>query len=266
MLNLECCISARGERWPDPGSRSSSVPRRPPSTCSRLGVDCVTLANNHALDYGEGLLDTIDPFAPRASRRSERERRQEARRAGRARGGRLPPRGCRGHRPPARFAADERTPGVAYARWPRRPSWLGRGRVAAPRSRRRARHAALGPEHGGEPPGEDPRCSSGAARAGATVVAGHSAHVFHGIEGPVLYDLGDFVDDYATHPVLRNDLGLLFLLTLDAHGPVVWRRCRSSSTSAGPAWPTVRTRHGSGIASRTRAGSSARQWTSMTAV
>src|SRR5207249_4431134 len=56
--------------------------------------------------------------------------------------------------------------------------------------------------------------------AGATLVAGHSAHVFHGVQGRVLYDLGDFVDDYATDPVLRNDLGLLFLVTLDGKAPV----------------------------------------------
>jgi hypothetical protein len=34
----------------------------------------------------------------------------------------------------------------------------------------------------------------------------------------VLYDLGDFVDDYAVDRRLRNDLGLLFLLDLDAGG------------------------------------------------
>jgi len=45
--------------------------------------------------------------------------------------------------------------------------------------------------------------------AGATLVAGHSAHVFHGIADRVLYDLGDFVDDSAADPYLRNDLGLL---------------------------------------------------------
>jgi hypothetical protein len=42
----------------------------------------------------------------------------------------------------------------------------------------------------------------------------------HGVAGPVLYDLGDFLDDYRVDPVLRNDLGLLFLVTLDARGPV----------------------------------------------
>jgi poly-gamma-glutamate synthesis protein (capsule biosynthesis protein) len=51
--------------------------------------------------------------------------------------------------------------------------------------------------------------------AGAALVAGHSAHVFHGLEPGVLYDLGDFVDDYALDPVLRNDLGLLFLVTFE---------------------------------------------------
>ena len=37
-----------------------------------------------------------------------------------------------------------------------------------------------------------------------------SAHVFHGAEPGVLYDLGDFLDDYAVNSRLRNDLGLLF--------------------------------------------------------
>jgi len=43
--------------------------------------------------------------------------------------------------------------------------------------------------------------------------------VFHGVEGRVLYDLGDFVDDYAVDSVLRNDLGLLFTVTLEDDGP-----------------------------------------------
>jgi poly-gamma-glutamate synthesis protein (capsule biosynthesis protein) len=62
--------------------------------------------------------------------------------------------------------------------------------------------------------------ATGLLDIGATVIAGHSAHVFQGVEGSVLYDLGDFIDDYATDPVLRNDLGLLVLLTLDGDGPI----------------------------------------------
>jgi poly-gamma-glutamate synthesis protein (capsule biosynthesis protein) len=47
--------------------------------------------------------------------------------------------------------------------------------------------------------------------AGADLVAGHSAHVFHGVGwngGPVLFDLGDVLDDYRVDPRLRNDLGI----------------------------------------------------------
>jgi poly-gamma-glutamate synthesis protein (capsule biosynthesis protein) len=51
--------------------------------------------------------------------------------------------------------------------------------------------------------------------AGADLVAGHSAHLFHGVErigdGLVAYDLGDALDDYAIDADLRNDLGLFAL-------------------------------------------------------
>jgi hypothetical protein len=52
------------------------------------------------------------------------------------------------------------------------------------------------------------------------LIAGHSAHVPHGARDRVLYDLGDFVDDYVADEQLRNELGLLFLVDLDpADGP-----------------------------------------------
>src|SRR5918994_7130748 len=61
VLNLECCISNRGERWPELGKPFFF--RAPPDAIrhlERLGVDCVTLANNHALDFGrDALLDTF---------------------------------------------------------------------------------------------------------------------------------------------------------------------------------------------------------------
>jgi hypothetical protein len=77
-----------------------------------------------------------------------------------------------------------------------------------------------GPNMTSEPVGHVRRAAAALVEAGATLVAGHSAHVPHGVAGPVLYDLGDFLDDYRVDPRLRNDLGLLFLVTLDGHGPV----------------------------------------------
>src|SRR5213082_894862 len=61
VLNLECCISDRGSPFADP--RKPFFFRAPPVAAERLaelGVDAVTLANNHALDYGPvALLDTV---------------------------------------------------------------------------------------------------------------------------------------------------------------------------------------------------------------
>jgi poly-gamma-glutamate capsule biosynthesis protein CapA/YwtB (metallophosphatase superfamily) len=57
--------------------------------------------------------------------------------------------------------------------------------------------------------------------AGADVFWGHSAHVVQGIElmdgSPILYDTGDFVDDYAVDPDLRNDQSALFVLQVGLH-------------------------------------------------
>ena len=66
-----------------------------------------------------------------------------------------------------------------------------------------------------EPQPEVRRAAGSLARMGATLIAGHSAHVFHGVAGRVLFDLGDFVDDYRVDPTLRNDLGLLWFVELD---------------------------------------------------
>jgi len=40
------------------------------------------------------------------------------------------------------------------------------------------------------------------------------------VAGRILYDLGDFLDDYRVDRRLRNDLGLLFLVTMDTDGPI----------------------------------------------
>jgi poly-gamma-glutamate capsule biosynthesis protein CapA/YwtB (metallophosphatase superfamily) len=59
LLNLECCISERGE--PVPKTFNFRAPRAAVETLVHLNVGCVTLANNHALDYGvDALLDTFE--------------------------------------------------------------------------------------------------------------------------------------------------------------------------------------------------------------
>lgn len=59
--------------------------------------------------------------------------------------------------------------------------------------------------------------------AGADIIHGHSSHVFQGIEiyknKVIMYDTGDFIDDYAVDPVLRNDQSCLFTITIDKYSP-----------------------------------------------
>ena len=54
---------------------------------------------------------------------------------------------------------------------------------------------------------------------GADIYYGHSAHVFQGVEiyrgKPILYDTGDFIDDYAVDPEMRNDRSFLFKIFLE---------------------------------------------------
>lgn len=54
---------------------------------------------------------------------------------------------------------------------------------------------------------------------GVNIVHGHSAHVVQGVEryrdGIILYDTGDFIDDYMIDQQLRNDLSFLFTIEIE---------------------------------------------------
>jgi poly-gamma-glutamate capsule biosynthesis protein CapA/YwtB (metallophosphatase superfamily) len=223
VLNLECCISDRGEPWSSPGKPFFF--RAPPVAAdllAQLGVDCVTLANNHALDFGEqALLDTLDHLASAgiawvgAGPNVERARRPVTLTA--KGGSRLAVVGLTDH--PEGYAAGPSSAGVAFTELGDQvPGW------ATEAIRETHADAVLVTPHWGPNMTSSPvphvrRAGRALVEAGASLVAGHSAHVFHGVEDRVLWDLGDFLDDYAVDPVLRNDLGLLFLVTIDAGGP-----------------------------------------------
>ncbi len=222
VVNLECAISDRGSRWPDP--TKPFFFRAPPAAAEELaslGVDCVTLANNHALDYGpEALLDTlarldrvgIETVGAGADLRAARRPAVLA-----ANGTTLAVIGFTDH--PADYAAGPGRPGVAFAD-------LWRGRTEWPRSAIAGIDTDIvlatphwGPNMVTAPVPHVRRAARELQDAGATVIAGHSAHVFHGIADRVLFDLGDFIDDYAVDERLRNDLGLLFLVVFESTRP-----------------------------------------------
>jgi poly-gamma-glutamate capsule biosynthesis protein CapA/YwtB (metallophosphatase superfamily) len=224
VLNLECCMSARGRPWGAPGKPFHfRAPPRAVELLRLLRVGCVTLANNHALDYGpQALLDTLGHLAAAGiATVGAGPDLDEARHPAvlDAAGLRVAVVGATDH--PADFAATPDRPGVAYADLAGgTPEWLlGSVRDAAAHADVVLVTPHWGPNMTQAPVPHVRRAAAALLEAGATLVAGHSAHVPHGVGGRVLFDLGDFLDDYAVDPGLRNDLGLLFLLTVDRRGP-----------------------------------------------
>jgi poly-gamma-glutamate capsule biosynthesis protein CapA/YwtB (metallophosphatase superfamily) len=220
LVNLECCVSRRGLPWQAPGKPFHF--RAPPEAVgvlTELGVDCVTLANNHALDFGyEALEDTLRHLADAGIATVGAGRTREEARAPavlEANGTSVAVVGVTDH--PEDFAATDDTPGVAYARLDEGvPGWLTTliGDLAV------TYDVVVVTPHWGPNMTTEPlpyvrRAAKSLLEAGATLIAGHSAHVFHGVEGPILYDLGDLIDDYARDRTLRNDLGLAFRVLID---------------------------------------------------
>jgi poly-gamma-glutamate capsule biosynthesis protein CapA/YwtB (metallophosphatase superfamily) len=221
LCNLECCVSERGRRT----ERIAGKPfffRAPPAAAGALaavGTTAVSLANNHALDYEErALADTVEHLseagvsAAGAGASVERARRGAVIAAGDSSVGVL---AITDH--PREYAARSDAPGVAFADLRAGlPDWIP---IELARLRAEADLVVAFPHWGPNMAAEPARWQRKRARqlvaAGADLVAGHSAHVFHGVEWvdgrPVLYDLGDALDDYRIDRVLRNDLGILAL-------------------------------------------------------
>ena len=226
VLNLECCLSTRGERWPDKTYYFRGDPGWAVPALEAAGTTCVSLGNNHVLDFGAtALADTrrslsaagighagagpdwdaaIEPAFVSAGPLDVAviglsERWQE-------------------------YRAGEDEPGTAYL-----PLTLD-----SPETRRtvtrlldRVHEADLdlvvaslhwAPNWAEYPEPAHREFGRWLVEQGVDVVHGHSAHVAQGVEvhlgRPIFYDTGDVVDDYSTKPELRNDRSFLFVLEL----------------------------------------------------
>ncbi|MBI2942085.1 MAG: CapA family protein [Chloroflexi bacterium] len=237
IVNLECVISDRGQRW----SRTPKVfhfRALPPALDSleAAGIDVVGLANNHVLDYEEvALLDMLERLRLRsiASAGAGRDLAEATRPAVvTASGVRVAVLALTDNEPG--WAAARDRPGTHYI--PISTDKPVRQHMAncIDEARQRADFVVVsahwGPNMVLRPPPHHRAFAHMVIDLGVDLFVGHSAHVFQGIEWhdgkPILYDAGDFVDDYAVDPVLRNDWALLFLATLGLAG-------NSSAPSAG---------------------------------
>lgn len=223
VCNLECAISDRGELWSQtPKEFHFRSDAKNVEVLSAAGINAVSLANNHVLDFGyEALSDTINILDKRAIQHV-------------GAGQTLP----EAYRPAIvscgvsniglvsftdnepEWEAGEKRSGIFYV-----PTEMGdrRAKILFEVVKKAKQvvdtlivSAHWGPNWGYEPPRGHITFAHALVEAGADVVFGHSGHVFRGVEiyrdRPILYCAGDFVDDYAIDPVERNDESFVFVL------------------------------------------------------
>jgi poly-gamma-glutamate capsule biosynthesis protein CapA/YwtB (metallophosphatase superfamily) len=221
--NLECVLTGRIEpAFPGKTFHFRSDPDNV-AALEAAGIDAVSLANNHVLDFGpRALVEMLEMLDRRgighagAGAHLAEARRPAVTDVGGVRVGLL----AASDNEPGWAATDAR-PGIFHL--PTDPASPGVREQLLPAVRDAAGRVDLlvvslhwGSNWGFRPPVGHRSLADTLIACGADVVFGHSAHVFRGIEvrrgRPIIYGAGDFVDDYAVHPVERNDQSLVVLV------------------------------------------------------
>lgn len=200
------------------------------------GIDMVSNANNHSLDFGPAaMLDMLRRLdragiAHAGAGANVAEARQAALDMTRD-GTRIAVVSCTDNEP--EWAAGDEAPGIHYVRADSDdPS--ARALTAEVRRLRSLADTVIVSTHWGgnwgyRPPLEHRMLGRALVQAGADIVFGHSCHVFRGVEvaghGVIIYSAGDFVDDYAVDEVERNDWSFVFLVEV-TRGRMVRLRLR----------------------------------------
>src|SRR5215207_485835 len=224
IINLECAITEHRRPW----SRTPKVFhfRADPEAIEALKsarVDACSLANNHTLDFEErGLLDTVAYLEAAGIRYAGAGRNLEEAARPVLLDGEVALVAFTDNEPP--FAAGPDKPGTNYLPVSTEPEVLRRVEEAIGAARDAGARTVVFSNHWGpnmvrRPPEAFRRFARAVVDRGADVYYGHSAHVFQGVEvyrgKPILYDTGDFIDDYAVDPELRNDRSFLCLVSVE---------------------------------------------------
>jgi poly-gamma-glutamate synthesis protein (capsule biosynthesis protein) len=230
IANLECALTRHAQPW----ARSWKMYhfRADPSAVRFLAaahINACSLANNHTLDFeARGLVDTLNTLDAAGIRHAGAGLDSAAAAA--------PALLEVGSAAPCRvalvaftdnqadFAAGPAQPGTNYAKVSLDAGTLARVADAIAQARSQGADWVVFSNHWGanfveRPAADFRRFARRVIELGADVYYGHSAHLCQGIEihrgRPILYDTGDFIDDYAVDPLLRNDRSCLFKLMFE---------------------------------------------------
>jgi poly-gamma-glutamate synthesis protein (capsule biosynthesis protein) len=232
IVNLECALTTHLRPW----TRTEKMFhfRADPEAVQVLQaahIDACTLANNHILDYEEqGLRDTLRVLDASGIRHAG----AGANAAEAAAPAIIEVQGaspCRvallsytDNEPD--FAATTKHPGTNYLEVSLNDATMARIANSITQAREQGADLVVFSNHWGpnfveHPSAEFRSFARRVIELGADIYHGHSAHICQGIEiyqgKPILHDTGNFIDDYAVHPLLRNDRSCLFKVMFE-HG------------------------------------------------
>jgi poly-gamma-glutamate synthesis protein (capsule biosynthesis protein) len=226
IVNLECTVASGGQRRPGRTYYFRADPEWAIPALEEAGVAVASLANNHLLDFGPAALaETREHLAdagiahPGAGADRETAVEPATVEIG---GVRVAVVALTDQS--ASYAAGPSAPGTAFTslsverlRVRRRlRAVIDAARAAEPDLVVASLH--WGPNWEVEPSDDQRRTARWLIDNGVDVVHGHSAHVIQGVETyrgrPIVYDAGDFVDDYVIKPDLHNDRSFLFELVV----------------------------------------------------
>ncbi|MGI5837725.1 MAG: CapA family protein [Chloroflexota bacterium] len=230
LINLECVIATTGRPW-DRWPKVFHFRAGPLAIDALLeaGVDFVSLANNHVLDYEEdALLEMLERLDTAGIARAGAGRDlAEASRPALLEANGLKVGVLAFTDNESGWAATEGRPGTNYLPATTDPEHFQRVEQGIDEARNLGAELVLISNHWGPNMRERPtqqfqQFARATIDAGADLYIGHSAHIIQGIEvykgRPIFYDAGDFVDDYAVDPVLRNDRSILIRCCIDSDG------------------------------------------------
>lgn len=233
IVNLETAATLSAQYLPK-GINYRMNPANLPCL-SAASIDCVTLANNHMLDWGtKGLLDTLEALEKAgiktvgAGRDSEAAEAPAILSASRARVV-IHAVGCPSSGVPQDWAAGPEHPGLHVVNG-RRDASATRLAEAIGKARETGDIVIVSIHWGGNwghDIGEDERDFAHflVGEAGVDVVHGHSSHHPKAVEvyrdRTILYGCGDFINDYegiGGHESYRPDLVLAYVLAIEPNG------------------------------------------------
>ena len=263
LINLECAISSGGNKW-NKTFKMFHFRAHPEAirVLSTAYIDYVSLANNHILDYDiEALFDTLDLLEKNkiaysgagrnlteAVKPATLEHKNKPRSYGtydndgmnrsinRGPNIRIGIVSLTDNQP--EWEASRNSPGINYIPINLSSSnntYYDRLRYSIANAKSISDivivSSHVGPHFRESPSREYSNFAHSILDLGADIYWGHSNHMPQGIEiynkKLIMYDCGNFIDDYAVHTDYRNDLSFIFLLHLEED------YCVTDSTSTG---------------------------------